>query len=159
HGTVGLVTALSGTVTPGFNVPAILQAAGGLSFGSNGTYLVHFLGGLPGPPDFDQLRVNGPVQIDNNSSLQISLGFTPAFGSTYRIIDNDGSDSVNGTFAALAEGALITSGSVTFQITYQGGSGNDVVLTRVHPPSSVSSIVCDTNGFKQIQGIGDAGFA
>src|SRR5439155_2529424 len=56
------------------------------------------------------------------------------------------------------EGAVITNAPPTaFQITYHGGSGNDVVLTRVHAPSTISSIVCDTNGFKQIQGSGEPG--
>src|SRR5439155_25236769 len=113
------------------------------------------VGGLPSGPEFDQLRVHGTIEI-GNSSLQLSLGFTPAFGSSYVIIDNIGAASVTGTFAGLPEGGLLTTGGVTFQITYQGGMSSDVVLTRVHPPSTISSIVCDTNSFKVIQGVGES---
>src|SRR5262249_33853338 len=35
------------------------------------------------------------------------------------------------TFAGLTEGALISVGGQTLQISYHGGSGNDVVLTSV----------------------------
>ena len=45
------------------------------------------------------------------------------------IIENHTSNPISGTFAGMAEGALFTSGSQTFRITYVGGtSGQDVVL-------------------------------
>jgi hypothetical protein len=51
----------------------------------------------------------------------------------FTIIDNDGSDPVNGTFADLPEGAALTLGAFRFLITYLGGDGNDVVLQNVTP--------------------------
>jgi hypothetical protein len=49
------------------------------------------------------------------------------------IIDNDGSDPVSGTFTGLPELATIILGHTTFQISYAGGDGNDVVLANVSP--------------------------
>src|SRR5262249_7569306 len=63
------------------------------------------------------------------------LGFTPQVGDTFRIIHKTNSGAVNGTFAGLGEGSTFAAGTVTFQITYQGGTGNDVVLTVADPDS------------------------
>jgi hypothetical protein len=52
-------------------------------------------------------------------------------GSTYTIIDNDGTDAIRGAFSGLAEGATFTSGLATFRISYRAGTGNDVVLTHL----------------------------
>jgi hypothetical protein len=52
-------------------------------------------------------------------------------GTSFTLINNDGTDAVVGTFKGLPEGATLTSGGMTFQISYVGGTGNDVVLTRI----------------------------
>jgi hypothetical protein len=39
---------------------------------------------------------------------------------------------VNGEFSNLAQGAQITVGGATFSINYNGGDGNDVVLTAIN---------------------------
>src|SRR5262249_12275165 len=57
--------------------------------------------------------------------------FKPATGTTFKIVDNDGSDAVTGAFAGLAEGTKFYVGGSAFTITYHGGDGNDVVLTSV----------------------------
>ena len=46
-----------------------------------------------------------------------------------------------GTFTGKPEGAVVFADGQPFTISYTGGTGNDVVLTRVVPPrvSSVSS--------------------
>jgi hypothetical protein len=66
-------------------------------------------------------------------ALTVSLknGFAPAVGSTFIIIANDGVDPIQGTFVSQGEGSTFTVGGTTFSISYQGGDGNDVVLTVV----------------------------
>ena len=59
----------------------------------------------------------------------------------YVIINNDGSDPVVGTFAGLAQGASFLIGGTPFQISYTGGSGNDVVLTVACPTISLMPTV------------------
>ena len=59
-------------------------------------------------------------------------GFTAAAGQSFVIIDNDASDPISGTFAGLPEGAPINDflgSGLSAVISYQGGDGNDVVLT------------------------------
>ncbi len=47
--------------------------------------------------------------------------------------------AVNGTFNGLPEAALITANKQTYQISYVGGTGNDVTLTVV--PTITDDIV------------------
>lgn len=62
---------------------------------------------------------------------------TAPVNGTFVIIDNDGTDPVNGTFAGLPqESIIVTPRGTRYQISYRGGTGNDVTLTNVSPPNS-----------------------
>ena len=52
-------------------------------------------------------------------------------GSTTTVIKNTAATPISGTFANLPDGATITSGNNTFQVSYEGGDGNDLTLTVV----------------------------
>ena len=80
----------------------------------------------------DQVTVTGAVYL-NNAVLTGTLGFTPADGTNFIIIDNDGTDAVVGTFNGLSDGDEITIGDYKFTINYDGGDGNDVVLENATP--------------------------
>lgn len=56
-----------------------------------------------------------------------------AAGNTFTIIDNTGSAAVAGTFTGLPQGAEFYEDSQWWRISYTGGTGNDVVLTRLTP--------------------------
>jgi gamma-glutamyltranspeptidase/glutathione hydrolase len=56
---------------------------------------------------------------------------TADFVETLERLREDGADAVTGTFNGLAEGAQFVASGRTLQITYAGGSGNDVMLTIV----------------------------
>ncbi len=128
-GIVGAVTINNGgTLSPG-NSPGILNTTGNLTLTMGATYLVELNGTAVGT-QYDQTNVAGLVSL-GNSTLTVSLGFTPANGTMFTIINNDLSDPVTGTFNGLAEGAQFTAGGETFQISYHGGDGNDAVLTAV----------------------------
>ena len=79
--------------------------------------------------------MNGTVTLGNAAAEPHAIGFSPAIGNSFTLIDNDGgaADPVIGTFNNLPEGATFTSGGKTFQITYQGGDGNDVVSPVIDP--------------------------
>ena len=79
---------------------------------------------------YDQLNVTGTVNL-TGSTLNLSLGFTPDVGTVFTLVNNDGVDAVVGTFQGLAEGATVLVNGMTFQISYVGGTGNDVTLTRI----------------------------
>jgi CSLREA domain-containing protein len=95
----------------------------------------------------DNLDVTGTVTL-TGGNLALSLLSAPTVGQTFRIITNDGSDAVTGTFST-ANGAPIAGnsfgvGSTSFQISYAGGSGNDVVLTVTSTPGLVVTTTADT---------------
>ena len=75
---------------------------------------------------YDQINVTGTVNL-GGSTLNVTLGFTPLINDSFTIINNNGTDAVTSTFNGLAEGATITVGSVTLQISYVGGTGNDLL--------------------------------
>ena len=82
---------------------------------------------------YAQLAINGSVP---------NLG-----GSALVIFNNDGDDSVEGTFMGLPEGSIINSGGTSNRISYRGGDGNDVTLTLLEAgvPSSVTTVTSLTN--------------
>jgi autotransporter-associated beta strand protein len=133
-GTTGAVTVNSGgTLSPGSS-PGILNVVGNLTLTMGSTYLVDLNGTAVGT-QYDQTNVTGLVSL-GNATFSLGLGFTPPVGSTFIIINNDLTDPVAGTFAGLPEGAVFTAGGEMFMVSYQGGNGNDVVLTAVVPEPS-----------------------
>jgi hypothetical protein len=117
----------SGTVSPGLST-GILTVNG--AFADSGPLAIELNGPAVGT-QYDQLKVNGTVTL--SGPLTVTLGYAPAIGTSFRIIDNDGSDPINGTFNGLLEGATFTVNGAIFQISYIGGTGNDVVVTRFNP--------------------------
>ena len=55
------------------------------------------------------------------------------------IINNSGASAIQGTFAGLPEGSILTVNGTRYQISYVGGTGNDVTLQAV--PLAVDDIV------------------
>ncbi|HEY3322308.1 MAG TPA: autotransporter-associated beta strand repeat-containing protein [Planctomycetota bacterium] len=129
-GTTGAIsaTASGGTLNAGSPAagPGILNT-NGLALNSASTLSVNLASSTTPGTGYDQIRVTGAVSLAGN--LNIVPGFSPAMGDSFTIIDNDGADSVSGTFAGLPEGAHIAA-TYNFQISYVGGTGNDVVLRR-----------------------------
>jgi acetyl esterase/lipase len=81
----------------------------------------------------DLLQVTGAVTLGNVAlRLNVPTG-SPTAGETFTIIDNDGNDAVNGTFAGQPEHSIVDLAPWKFRISYAGGDGNDVVLTAIEP--------------------------
>jgi uncharacterized repeat protein (TIGR01451 family) len=130
-GTVGTVTAVSGGhVAPGAGagLPGILTATA-LSLPSGSTFNVA-LNGTTAGSGYSQLSSSGTINI-TGSTLNVSLGFTPAIGNSFTIIKNTGSSAIVGTFNGLKQNGTFTQNGMVFRISYTGGSGHDVVLTRI----------------------------
>ncbi|MCX7423287.1 MAG: FG-GAP-like repeat-containing protein [Planctomycetia bacterium] len=117
-----------GTLAPG-NSPGIVNS-GSVTFNSGSIFSVELNGTTVGT-GYDQLNVTGTVDL-NGATLDAILGFTPAAGATFVIVNNDGSDAINGTFGSLSQGALLTIAGKKFHIYYDfdngGGQNNDVAL-------------------------------
>ncbi|RYD67278.1 MAG: hypothetical protein EOP84_30635, partial [Verrucomicrobiaceae bacterium] len=69
-------------------------------------------------------------------ALELSLGFAPAPGLDFRVVDNTGLDFISGRFSNLQHGQVVTLsfGGATYQYVanYYGGTGNDLVLHRTN---------------------------
>ncbi|HKS24311.1 MAG TPA: Ig-like domain repeat protein, partial [Thermoanaerobaculia bacterium] len=135
EGTLGAVTA--GTISAGTWTPSNDSDAGGpphqaatlhtgaLSLSSKLIADIDAAAGV-----YDQVKVTGSVSLAG--TLQLFFITQPSPGQSWTLIDNDGTDAVNGTFSGLPEGATLNNGygtKQTLRITYKGGDGNDVVLS------------------------------
>ncbi len=77
--------------------------------------------------------MNGTVNL-SGTSLNVSLGYASSTNDQFIIVNNDGNDAVAGAFTGLPQGKKLYIGQQLFQISYTGGSGNDVVLSRQTTP-------------------------
>lgn len=135
--TVGIGTYPGGIVNPG-NSPGVLRATTG--FVHAGMYQAEIVN----TSAYDQiiageLQTPGQdtVMIFSTGQLEVILyeGWSIKQGDQFMIIDNRGDQPVDGIFAGLPEGQQFDLESngvvVTFNISYVGGDGNDVVVTAL----------------------------
>ena len=52
-------------------------------------------------------------------------------GTVFTAINNTSANPISGTFANLSDGSTFTSGRNNFQVSYEGGTDNDLTLTVV----------------------------
>jgi hypothetical protein len=125
-GTLRDVASFSAGITGGLNV----QNASTLAFGLDGGFVT--------------LDLTGTLTLGASSNLQLTLanGFTP--GASYTLVGNDLSDLTTGAFATINGTAFgvgntfsLTNdqGTFQYQLTYTGGTGNDIVIQAVPEPS------------------------
>jgi hypothetical protein len=137
-GSVGAVTVTNAVLKPGAHSPCCPGPAAGvlhtksLALGLNSFYNVEL---APGSLS-DAVQVTGTVTLSGRLNASIISG-SPSIGQTFTIIDNDGADAVNGTFTGFPERATLTLGGQTMRISYQGGDGNDVVLSVLQDTSTI----------------------
>ena len=77
----------------------------------------------------------------------MSLGFAPGPMQELLLVNNTGGGLISGNFSGLTEGATLTAiydgNTFNFRISYVGGDGNDITLTRVGSMGQIS----DTNTY------------
>lgn len=124
----------SGKIAPG-NSPGTLTILN--TFNLSGSYEAEVLNDT----SYDKLAVGATysgagsaVTLSAGSTLNLVLykGWSIKQGNAFTIIDNLSSTAVSGTFDGLAEGAQVSISGITFNISYVGGDGNDVVLTALN---------------------------
>lgn len=122
---------------------------------------------------YDQLVVAGSGVFSNNSAnlqLTIDLGFVPAGGDKFTIVDVAGTSaannigvfgSLNGVATDLSQGATITLGGVGFKISYRAegntfdagaGNGNNIMLEALPDTSAKLTWRGDVDGDWDIVG-------
>lgn len=79
----------------------------------------------------DLIRAQKVTVAGSILNLQVApTGLPFDLRETFFIIDNRGTEPIDGVFQNLPEGAVFVTQGLAFRISYHGGDGNDVVLTR-----------------------------
>lgn len=93
-----------------------------------------------GPGYHSQLVVLGEVLLDE-PYFELELASPPMPGHGYVVLDNDGVDPIDGRFAGIFQGGIVSATYAgqtwDFIADYYGGDGNDFMLTCVPEPASV----------------------
>jgi hypothetical protein len=114
-------------VRPGTS-PGRLTVTGDHTQGATGTLLIE-INGLTVATQYDQLRTGGDVSV--SGVLSLSGTYQANVGDSFTIVDNTGPNPISGTFANRPQGSFIMLNAAPLQISYTGGDGNDVTLTRL----------------------------
>jgi autotransporter-associated beta strand protein len=125
----GTITSMSisGTVNPGFaTFPGMLN--GGNAVFNAGSQLNVHLNGTAAGSGYSRVFLTGTANLSAAPGLSVSLGFTPAVGTSFTILQALG--GISGTFGGLPDGTVFAVGSTEFQIHY---TSTTVVLTTVAP--------------------------
>ena len=135
-GTIGGTVSDAGILSPGQSFGSTgtgVLNTGNVTFNSGSAFDVD-LNGTTAGSGYDQLNVIGTVGIATTGTIptlnvSVATGFAPSVGNTFTIIHD--TSTLTGTFGGLAQGAyfLAATGQL-FQISYTGGTGNDVVIIR-----------------------------
>jgi (2Fe-2S) ferredoxin len=134
-GRVGAVSVTRGTISAGtLTSPTGVLNTGNLTFTPNGNYVAKIGGTAAGTNGYDQLNVTGSVVLNNARLVAVPFNnFRSSIGDSFTILNNDGADAIVGTFLNAPEGSTFAGAlNTAFRITYRGGDGNDVVITRVN---------------------------
>lgn len=138
NGTALAISVLGGGIIAPGHSPGKLTATFSLYLGPGSTYQAQLQTSAAG--GYDQIVVGTAadtttdVTIDPAAILSTSLytGYNIKQGDQFMIINDLGQAAIGGTFAGLSEGTQFKVGGITFNITYKGGTGNDVVLTALN---------------------------
>ncbi len=131
-------------IKPTFNSTDV--AASTLSFASDLAIVINGTTAGDGTGStYTQLTVLGGVNL-TGVELLLSGSYVPVEGNNFTIVDNDGVDAIIGIFNGLPEGATISNflgSSLSANISYVGGDGNDVALYVFDPCASLTSAEAD----------------
>ena len=100
-------------------------APGKLTFSSGDTLKLQ----IPAQTGYDTVQVKGGVNLAGVGLQLLGVYVPKPFGECFTLIDNDGTDAIEGQFNNLAEGADVFLNTKKMTLSYVGGDGNDVVLT------------------------------
>ncbi len=141
-GNVEHIVSVGGTVTAGFRTSPFTSDTETLLLDSDSTFVAQLSGTQAGngSTGHSRLIVAQGATLGGATLTATMNGYTPAIGDALTILTTK--YGVTGTFKGLPEGGIFTTGGKAFRISYQGGDGNDVVLTNVDAtaPNTVISL-------------------
>jgi outer membrane autotransporter protein len=121
-GTFGGLTVNGGTLAPGNSI-GTMTVNGAFTLGAGAVYEVE----VNAAGQNDKVIVNGTVNLTGATLRVLAANGNYKPKTDYVIIDNDGSDAVTGVFATITSSLAF----LTPIVFYNGGTGNDVVLTLI----------------------------
>ena len=138
-GTVGALTINTGGFHNPGNSPGIMNTG---NYTLDGTLGIEITGNTAGVGGYDQVNVNGTVDIAGGTLSAVFGGGTYANGNLLFILLNDSNDAITGTFTGFAQDAIVgTYGGFDWKISYTADStgntfvgGNDIALMAVPEP-------------------------
>jgi autotransporter-associated beta strand protein len=127
--TVGTGTGAGAFLSPGQAATRLitLRIQSSLTFKADATYSYRL---STRKVTADQVVANG-VTIESGAqfSFQAVANKRLSVGSVFTAINNTSANPIAGTFANLPDGSTFTSGRNNYQVSYEGGTGNDLTLT------------------------------
>jgi autotransporter-associated beta strand protein len=123
----GNIAINGGTHAPG-NSTGITTTSASYTLAATATLQLEINGTTPGT-QHDQVGVGGTVTLAGTLDLVAAPAL--AAGSTFTIINNTSASAVSGTFTGKSQNAEFYEDGQWWRISYTGGTGNDVVLTRI----------------------------
>ena len=133
NGVVGILDATgAGIIAPGSGAGSI--GAASLAMSSTNFLDMEIAGTVAGT-QYDQIVIasGGSVNL-GSATLRVSASVVTPVNTVLTIINNSGAAAIQGTFAGLPEGSIFTVNGTRYQISYVGGTGNDVTLQALPPP-------------------------
>ncbi len=122
------VSVTGGTLALGADT-GIRTVNGSLALNAGGTLRLRLNGPAAGT-QYDRLNLTAAT-LSGALDIIAAPGLAP--GSTFTILDLSPGTAVAGTFAGLPQNAEFYEDGQWWRISYTGGTGNDVVLTRLTP--------------------------
>ena len=141
-GVLGPVTSLGGNIGPG-NSPGILTTGNLNTSAGVTTFNMELNGTAPGT-GYDQVVVNGLIDIGTTSVLSLTSNFVPTPGDKFFLLVNNGSSPITGLFSGIADNSQFTTvEGYVFEAHYTADSGtgnvsggNDFALLTIVPEPS-----------------------
>ena len=129
--TIGTGSGAGAFLQPGVGAskPTTLSIQGLLTFKSDSTYTYKL---NTKKAKADQVVANG-VTIQSGAQFSFNAISNQRLqqGQVFTAISNTSASPISGTFVNLADGSTFTAGRNKFQVSYEGGDGNDLTLTVV----------------------------
>jgi YD repeat-containing protein len=125
--------------TPG-DQPGMLTIEGSYTQASAGALDI----AIASATQLGQLAVTGSATLDGTLNVSLLNGFTPQPGSAFTLVQQ-AVGTISGIFAGLPEGSIFQVGNASFQITYQGGTGSEVVITAIGAVAAPSTTTVSSN--------------
>ena len=136
NGASTLSAITGGVISPGHGNPGILHAD---AADITGAFLVVQVAGTAVGTGYDQLELTGSLTLGSGARLLWQPSVAVPKGSVFIVVRITGVAPVINAFSGMPEGSTFASNGQTFQITYRGGDGNDVVVTALNGPAAVST--------------------